>query len=282
VEQAQASRTAERVAARRAAHQILDVPPVFSDPLAFAILPEELAARIRNDPSTQEGSPLSRYLRAFLAVRSRFAEDTLAAAVAQGLTQYVLIGAGYDTFAYRNPYPELRVFEVDHPATQAAKRARLTAAGIALPESLTFVSADLAIRTLQDALAESSFDPARPAVFAWLGVVPYLERPAIEATLRFIASLATGTAVVFDYGIPRHSLGFLARLAFDRMADRVAAIGEPWKSFFTPSDLRDLLLDLGFTSIEDLGASELNGRYFADRKDHLRVGEAGRIAKAVT
>jgi methyltransferase (TIGR00027 family) len=281
VEPGKASRTAERVAARRAAHQLIDVPLVFSDPVAFSVLPPELAALIRKDPAAYEHSPLSRYLRAFLAARSRFAEDALAANVATGVTQYVIVGAGYDTFAYRNPHPGLRVFEVDHPATQEAKRRRLAEAGIALPDTLTFLPADLAVKPLGTALAESSFDGRRRSVLAWLGVIPYLERSAVEATLRDVASLPKGTTILFDYGIPRQSLGLLARVAFDRMADRVAAAGEPWKTFFTPPDLEGMLTDLGFSGIEDLGPSEINARYFANRTDGLRVGEAGRLARAV-
>ncbi len=193
----------------------------------------------------------------------------------------MIVGAGYDTFAYRNPYPALRVFEVDHPSTQEAKRQRLAAAGITIPPNLDFIAADLSVRSLDHALADSAFDATSPALFAWLGVVPYLERSAIELTLRCVAAFPEGTAIVFDYGIPRQSLGLIARLAFDRMSDRVAAVGEPWKTFFTPTDLRDLLLTLGFRSIQDLGPADLNVLYFAGRADQLRVGEAGRIAKAI-
>jgi methyltransferase (TIGR00027 family) len=173
------------------------------------------------------------------------------------------------------------VFEVDHPATQQAKRQRLSDAGVPVPTSLTYVAVDLAVRPLGDALAESSFDSARPTVFAWLGVVPYLERSDVEATLRYVSTLPIGTSIVFDYGIPRSSLGLMARLVFDRMADRVAAAGEPWKTFFTPSDLRELLLSIGFRAIDDLGQPELSARYLAGRKDQLRVGEAGRLARAI-
>lgn len=281
MERNQASRTAERVAERRAAHQLLDHPIVFRDLLAFDVLLPEVAARIRAAPRDYDRSPIATPLRAFLVVRSRFAEDSLRSAIERGISQYALIGAGFDTFAYRNPFPDLRVFEIDHPATQAEKKQRLASAGIALPGNVSLIPADLSIRSLGDALASSGFDPQKAAVFAWLGVIPYLELPAIEATFRYVASLPTGTEIIFDYGIPRQSLGFIGRFVFDRMASRVAAIGEPWKSFFTPEDLRRLLINVGFSVVEDLGADAINAKYFAGRSDRLRVGEAGRIARAV-
>jgi len=281
VEGNQASRTAERVAERRAVHQLIDHPVVFRDPLAFDVLQPDVAARIRAAPHGYDRSPIATPLRAFLAVRSRFAEDTLRTAIDRGVSQYVLIGAGFDTFAYRNPCPDVRVLEIDHPATQAEKKRRLAAAGIEPPDNVSLFPVDLSVSSLGDALASSGFDPRKPAVFAWLGVIPYLELSAIETTLRYVASLPAGTEIVFDYGIPRRSLNFIGRLVFDRMANRVAAIGEPWKTFFTPDELHRLLTNVGFRTVEDLGANEINARYFAGRSDRLRVGEAGRVARAM-
>jgi methyltransferase (TIGR00027 family) len=223
---------------------------------------------------------LGPYLRAFFVMRSRFAEDALAAAVANGVRQYVVLGAGFDTFAYRNPFPELRVFEVDHPDTQSIKRQRLAHGGIEIPASLTFVPVDFTTMKLDDALRGAGFDATKPAFFSWLGVVPYLERPAIDATFRFITSLPEKSAVAFDYAVPPESLGWTARLIFWRMAKRVAALGEPWKTFLDPQTLARDLRDLGFTSVEDFGADALNARYFAGRTDKLRIGGAGRMAMA--
>jgi methyltransferase (TIGR00027 family) len=281
VERNQASRTAERVAERRAVHQLLDHPIVFRDPLAFEVLQPEVAARIRAAPRDYDRSPIATPLRAFLAVRSRFAEDSLRTAIERGVSQYGIIGAGFDTFACRNPYPDIRVFEIDHPATQAEKKQRLAAARIELPANVSLIPADLSVRSLDEALASAAFDPQKATVFAWLGVIPYLELAAIETTFRYVASRPAGTEIIFDYGIPRRSLNFIGRLVFDRMASRVAAIGEPWKTFFTPEELHRLLTDVGFSAVEDLGANEINARYFAGRSDRLRVGEAGRIARAV-
>lgn len=259
---------------------MLDIPPVFRDSLALRMVRPEAAAEIRDNPGAYDRSPISRYLRAFLAVRSRIAEEQVAEGVAEAVSQYVVLGAGFDTFAYRNPYSTLRVYEVDHPATQAVKIQRLAAAGIEVPSSVTHVAVDLSRTSLHEALTAAGFNEAKAAVFSWLGVVPYLERNAIENVLHYVASLPAGTRIVFDYGVSPSSLGVVARLVFDRMAARVAAIGEPWKTFFAPQDLFALLRSMGF-SVEDHGAEELNTRYFAGRSDGLQVGSAGRIVKAI-
>ena len=179
-----ASRTALRVAQRRAVHQVLDQPCVLTDPIAIPLLGPEFSY-----DAAGEMHPFARAFRAFMAARSRYAEDRLAACVALGVTQYVILGAGLDTFAYRNPFPELRVFEVDFPATQEWKRALLAAADIAVPANLTFVPLDFEHMTLAAGLAGAGFDSSKPAFFGWLGVVPYLTLPAFRATLETIAAL---------------------------------------------------------------------------------------------
>jgi methyltransferase (TIGR00027 family) len=280
MQEGQASRTADRVAERRAAHQVRDRPLVLDDPIALRIIRPEVAHELRTNPPTRETTKLGPYLRAFFVMRSRFAEDALAAAVERGVRQYVVLGAGFDTFAYRNPFPELRVFEVDHPATQAIKRQRLAHSEIEIPSSLTFVPIDFTTTKLDDALRGAGFDETKPAFFSWLGVVPYLERPAIDATFRYIASLPKQTALAFDYAVPPESLGWMSRLIFNEMSKRVAAVGEPWKTFFDPATLLDDLRRAGFTSAHDFGAEELNRRYFASRTDKLRIGGMGHMAMA--
>lgn len=265
------SRTAYRVAMRRAAHQILDDPRVFEDPLALPILGPDGEARLRAEIQ-REQTLLGRALRAFMAVRSRYAEDQLARAFREGVRQAVVLGAGLDTFAYRNPFPDLRLFEVDHPATQGWKRRLLEAAGIAVPGSLTFAPVDFERQTLAEGLREAGFDAGRPAFFSWLGVVPYLTEAAITATLGFIASLPADSGVVFDYAQPPESLDPLRRRAFDALAGRVAAHGEPFQTFFDPAALTDELRRLGFGSVENLDGEAINARYFAGRGDGLRVG----------
>jgi methyltransferase (TIGR00027 family) len=273
--------TAWRVARRRAAHQILDRPVVHSDGLAAVIVAGGKASARRPEDDPRELTRLGRFLRAFLAVRSRFAEDELAAAVARGVRQYVVLGAGLDTSAFRLQGTDgLRIFEVDHPATQSWKRAVLARSGIAVSDSVAFVPLDFEKETLAEGLRTAGFDAAAPAFFSWLGVVPYLGRDAIEATLAFIASLPERSEVVFDYGIPPSRLGFLERMAFRRLARRVAAAGERFRTFFDPEPLAVLLRGIGFGEIEDLGPADINARYFAGREDGLRVGRAGRLVAA--
>jgi methyltransferase (TIGR00027 family) len=277
---AQHSRTAMRVAMRRAAHQLLDRPLVLDDPIAIPILGRETAAALRADPRQFEKGRLSSYMRAFFAVRSRFAEDQLAAARAAGVDQYVILGAGLDTFAYRNPSPDrpLRVWEVDHPATQAWKQERLAESAISIPENLTFVPIDFERETLTDALAAADFDPAAGAVFSWLGVVPYLSRSSVMATLAYVASVtAASGGVVFDFGIPPGQLTMMQRVAFEALAARVRAAGEPWQTFFDPAELSRDLLALGFAVAEDIPPAVINARYFSGRGDGFEVGGMGHL-----
>src|SRR5580658_283521 len=279
---ARPSTTAQRVAMRRAAHQILDSPRVLDDPIALPILGPEAAAQLESERGKLD-IPVARYFRAFMVVRSRYAEDELARSIGRGAIQYVILGAGLDTFAYRNPYAEsvLRVFEVDHPATQAWKLQRLAAAGIAIPPSVTFAPVDFERQSLSDGLARANFRRDAVTFFSWLGVTPYLTREAMTATLAFVASMPQGSGVVFDYAVPRSSLSFLGRLAFDRLASRVASAGEPFQLFFEPGALATQLRSMDFQSIEDLGTDQINARYFKDRTDKLRVrGQLGRLMSA--
>jgi methyltransferase (TIGR00027 family) len=274
--EAKPSRTALRVAMRRAAHQIYDERPlVFEDPIAVPILGETYAEEVRRTP-TRPDRPFSVALRAFLVARSRYAEDNLARAVGHGVTQYVLLGAGLDTFAHRNPYPGLRVFEVDHPATQAWKQELLDAGGLVTPECLTYAPVDFERESLPERLHAVGFNPALPAFFAWLGVVPYLTLAAFRSTIGFIAAQPAGSGVVLDYGQPRHVLPMLEQLAHDSLASRVALAGEPFQLFFTPEEIAAELT--AFRRIEDLGTGEINHRYFAGRNDSLWLrGTAGRL-----
>jgi methyltransferase (TIGR00027 family) len=218
---------------------------------------------------------VARDFRAFMAARSRFVEDELARAVARGVAQYVVLGAGLDTFAYRNPFSSLRVFEVDFPATQAWKRELLREAGIAVPGSLTFVALDFEHKALAAGLAEAGFDERRPAYFGWLGVVPYLTTEAFTATLGDVARLPEGTAVSFDFAFPPEALSPKRRAIFDRLAERVAAAGEPFRLFFTPEQLERELGALGFGQVEYTSTDKLNELYFRDRADGLKLSPVG-------
>jgi len=273
------SRTAQRVAIRRAAHQLLDQPRVLDDPLALRIIGGEAAAELRSNP--KEHPAFARAFRAFMVARSRFAEDELALAYAWGVRQYVVLGAGLDTFAYRNPHAGLRVFEVDHPATQAWKREQLLAAEIAIPSSLTFVPVDFERQTLGAGLELCGFDTSAPAFFSWLGVVPYLTREACMTTLGWIARMPAGSGVVFDFAIDPALLNAGQRQALDALSKRVAAAGEPFQLFFDPAKLQDELKTLGLHRTEFLQGKQINERYFQDRADGLCVrGSLGHLMAA--
>jgi methyltransferase (TIGR00027 family) len=273
------SATALSVAMRRASHQVLDRPIVFEDPLALAIIGKRRADLVRSgDP--REKSGLARSLRAFLAARSRYARDTLEASVARGVRQYVILGAGLDTSAYLSGPADLRCFEVDHPETQAWKQEALARAGIRIPDTLSFVPLDFETETLADGLRAAGFDTAKPAFFSWLGVVPYLKKETVRSTLAAIAALPEPSAVVFDYGIPPTRLPLKELLVTAYLARRVAAAGEPWRTFFDPGELAGELQSLGFRRSEDLGPAEINALYFAGRADGLSVRRMGHVVKA--
>ena len=268
--------TALAVARRRALHQTLDHPIVFEDPLAVRILVD--TEGLENRP----GSVRSPSLRAFVAARSRFAEDQVAQAFWCGVRQYVIVGAGLDTFAYRNPFaPELRVFEIDHPASQQWKRAQVTRAGIEIPDSVSFLPIDFERQTLRGELQSASgFDLHRPAFFAMLGVTPYLSQNALLAILSYVASLPPTSGIAFDYTVALDKLNIVERLNVERLAAHVARLREPFRLFLDPGKLGVTLRGMGFSSVEDLDASAINSRYFHHRSDRLRVGRAGRLVCA--
>ncbi len=282
MEHARPSRTALRVAMRRAAHQLYDTPPlVFEDPIAVAILGPH-AAEIERTPGRNplhKPRPYSVSLRAYLVARSRYAEDLRARAVQRGITQYVLLGAGLDTFAHRNVYPSLRVFEVDHPATQQWKRELLLTTGLPTPANLTYVPVDFERQSLAAQLRTAGFDLSAPTFFAWLGVVPYLTLEAFRATIRFIAEQPPTSGLAFDYAQPRSALPLLEQLSRDSLASRVQLAGESFQLYFTPSEVATELA--AFHTLEDIGASELNALYFAKRSDGLKIlGSGGRFVSA--
>jgi methyltransferase (TIGR00027 family) len=272
------SRTARGAALQRAAHQLLEIPRVFDDPLALRIFGAEgvrwLGANL--DRYRTNGS---RAMRAFLAMRSRYAEDQLAQAVARGVTQYVVLGAGLDTFAYRNPYRRLRVFEVDHPSTQAWKRSRLQEQSIDIPRSLTFAPVDFETQTLASGLKAAGFRDDRPAFFSWLGVTIYLSKEAVAGTLRTIAGVK-GNQVVFDFAPPSNAISEQERAGRDRSAASVARAGEPWINFYDPVPLADEMRAAGYSTARPLGSDAMNERYFSNRTDGFRLYGSGHIMTA--
>ena len=215
-----------------------------------------------------------------MAVRSRFAEDEFARAVGAGVRQYVALGAGLDTFAWRNPHREcgVRVFEVDYPLTQAWKRQLMEQGDMPAPPATVYVPVDFERESLASRLSDAGFDAGEPAFFSWLGVVPYLTLEAFRSTLRFFGAMAAGSGVVFDYSLPREVLSESERRVLDELAARVAKIGEPFQLFFTPGQLTDELSSVGWRAFDDLGGAEIRSRYFPGR-DEIRGG-LGRLMSA--
>jgi methyltransferase (TIGR00027 family) len=270
MEAGKASKTALRVAIRRAAHQLMDKPPVLDDPIAVRLVGTGFA---RDMERAQH--KVARDFRAFMAARSRFVEDQLALAVARGISQYVILGAGLDTFAWRNPFPALRIFEVDFPATQIWKQEMLADAGLERPAELTFVPLDFEHKTLAAGLSDAGFNAGKPAFFGWLGVVPYLTLDAFRATLGDIAHMPAGSGVSFDYGLSPAVLGPLRRLALQALSERVASAGEPFKLLFAPDEIERELRHAGFARIEQSDSKRLNALYFEKRADGLKLPDPG-------
>jgi methyltransferase (TIGR00027 family) len=257
----QPSRTALGAAGLRGAHQVLDGAAIFADPLALRILGVDADALLRE--AEAESDPYRQRLRWFIAARSRIADDALAAALKRGTGQLVVLGAGLDTTAWRvPPSQQLRIFEVDHPATQSWKRERLRQVGMRLPAGLTFVAVDFEHATLAEGLSAAGFDCARQTFFSWLGVVPYLTDDAIFSTLGFIAGLSGGAHVVFDYVNPPDSMTEPGRRAMhEALIARVAAAGERLRNHFDSGALHARLTALGFRHVEDLGWPEIAARF---------------------
>ncbi len=232
---------------------------IFSDPLALTIA----GMKAEDVQHEDESQPSRRGIRLFIAARSSYAEAALQRTVEQrGIRQIVILGAGLDTFAYRSRLPgNARIFEVDHPATQAWKRRRLKQSGIESPDSLIYAPVDFESNTLLDGLNAVGFDSTQRTFFIWLGVVPYLTEKAIDLTLGAIASLAGGAEVVFDYSDPPSSFPLELLALHEARAARVAAAGEPFLSYFDPPALHEKLRKLGFSEIDDVIAHHLLSRY---------------------
>ncbi|AOI73807.1 SAM-dependent methyltransferase [Burkholderia ubonensis] len=272
--------SAQRVATLRAVHQLLDNPLILEDRLALKILGGANEAAVRSN-SDHYDDPLSKGLRMSVVVRSRYAEDEWRKAARNGVSQYVILGAGLDTYAYREHHQARRIFEVDLPATQQWKRECLSVADIEIPASLTYVPMDFEHDTFARALSEAGFRKDAPAFFSWLGVSVYLEEEAILETLRFIASCAAGSAVVFDYVVTPSLLPPMERLGMELVRAKVAENGEPWKSFFDPASLADKIRSLGFSEANNVSPENLNNIYLTGRKDGFRMGGSSRLMHAI-
>jgi methyltransferase (TIGR00027 family) len=282
MKQSSPSLAAYSVAIMRAAHQILDNPKVFEDPIALKIVGTQGDSEIHSEERKFK-TRLHSYLRGIVVARSRFVEDELSLAIRRGIRQYVILGAGLDTFAYRNPYSSngLKVFEVDYPATQEWKVQQLNEAKIPIPKTLTFVPVDFEDQSLADQLQKVGFRSDESSFFSWLGVTMYLARETIMATMEYVSSSTpSGSGIIFDYVVPPSSQNLLRRSVFRLIARRLARVGEPWVCFFDPDLLIKDLKAVGFTQVEDTGPEEINALYFKDREDRLAVGNFGHLMKA--
>ena len=276
----QASRTAIGAAGHRAAHQVLEHGIVFADPLALVILGRDADEAV----ALAKERPERRPLRFFIAMRSRFAEDMGHRAMADGVRQILVLGAGLDTFAYRvRGAEDLRVFELDHPDTQRDKRRRLAQAEIAEPAHLAYVAHDFEQGPMTASLKDADFDPGKRTFVLWLGVTPYLAAEAVFATLGELAGWPGGAEVVFDYANPPHAIEEPATQTFHRaMAQSVAARGEPFRCYLDTAALHERVRALGFGEIEDLDRAGLVGRYLPDAPVKPRSGPGGHVVRLAT
>ncbi|GAA3577532.1 class I SAM-dependent methyltransferase [Amycolatopsis ultiminotia] len=267
--------TAVRVALWRALHLLVDAPPhVLSDEIGLRMADPGEDWRARPDMDVAATARV----RASIVVRTRFVEDLVAAA---GGTQYVLLGAGLDTFAQREEDTAVRVFEIDRPGTQEWKRARLAQLGLPLP--YRFVPVDFeAGQQWPERLVAAGFDPERPAVVASTGVSMYLTREANAATLRALSTFAPGTVVAMTFQTPLDSLTGEDRAARTAAVEGAKAGGTPFISFFAPEEMLALARECGFSDVRHVSADELNRRYFAGRPDGLGTsnGEEFLVATA--
>jgi methyltransferase (TIGR00027 family) len=277
------SRTALAAAYMRAAHQLLDARPLLlEDPVAVQLLGPEAARSITEAPESHQ-TPLARALRAHVALRSRYAEDQLRAAVEGGATTYVLVGAGFDTFALRQPpwAGGLRIVEVDHPATQALKRARIQDAGLDLPANVHFAGLDFERETLAEGLRRHGLATEARTFFSWLGVTMYLTEPAIDANLRAMAAFPQGSQTVLTFSQPPDPDSQGSLDIASQIAERVASVGEPFLSRFEPEAMTTKLLAAGFTQVDLLSREEALKLYFRDGHRDLapprRIGFASAI-----
>lgn len=277
----QPSQTLLNSAIRRGQHQLFDLPLILNDPVVLALVPEARQPDIladMGDPS----EPFPTLLRALMAMRSRFAEDRLAQAAARGVGQYVIVGAGLDTFPWRQPEfaADLRIFAVDHPASLGWVQKRLRERRLGRPGNLVHVPADLERQALGEQLEACGFDPQMPTFSSVLGVIHYLDPSAVDALLRFAARLVTGSEIVLSFVADEPMAGD-DRDALAHCLARMDRLKEPWKYRRKPAELLDHLTSLGFTDVFHLAPEVAQRRYFANRSDHLRAPRWEQLIAAI-
>jgi methyltransferase (TIGR00027 family) len=268
----QPSQSMVHTAVRRAAHQILDRPLLLDDPIVIGLVPECSEQAIRGN-SDEHNGPTQGLLRAVFAVRSRFAEDRLAAAAARGVSQYVIVGAGLDTFPWRQPLfaKSMRIFFVDHPPTLAWSMERFREHALLAPPNVTFVAADLEAQELGARLDEHGFDRGTATFLSVLGVTQYISRDAVDALFGFAASLPAQSEIVSSFS-PRDDELDPEELAGRNWGVTVTApSGEPWLTRMSAPEVFGLLTRLGFGEVFHLSKKRLRERYFSDRNDAIKA-----------
>jgi methyltransferase (TIGR00027 family) len=273
--------TAARVALWRALHVHIDAaPPVFIDEVGLRLVAPEDGWQHRPDMDATATAPM----RAGIVSRARFVEDLLADHITRGVDQYVILGAGLDTFAQRRPDLDARltVFEVDQPGPQAWKRKRLTELGYGVPEWLRLVPVDFEADSWCDRLTAAGFDPTRPAVVASTGVSMYLTREANAATVHQLSALAPGSVVATTFMLPLDHVDADEQRLRRFAEDGARRSGTPFISFFTPDEITALAVDAGFATAHHVSCEELVHRYFVDRSDGLRPAASEQILVATT
>jgi methyltransferase (TIGR00027 family) len=290
----QASLTAVTAARGRAAHLLLDgEPKIFRDDFALQFsgadseasfrqninaMLAEVAAKAGPDAAQQS----FRVARASMLMRSRYTEDALSLAIARGITHYVILGAGLDSFAWRRTdlATAIQVFEIDHPASQQWKQQRLRELGIGRPPNLTFLPIDFERETLVNGLREGGYPLDKPAFVSWLGVTQYLTREAVLSTLKEVAALARGTEISFTFIVPQALWVGDGQRMFPIAVASTAASGEPWISFFDPAELASQLKQLGFNRVVHFSPDDANDLYFSGRTDGLRIVAGEHVMRA--
>jgi len=269
-------------AVARAVHREEPRPWVIDDYLALGLAGREGLA-LRERLRAELPAPFIVAFSRWVCVRARFAEDLVERAAASGVRQYVILGAGLDSFAYRRHdlLDRLRVFEVDHPASQRWKRRRLAGLGAGIPAGLVFAPVDFERQTLREGLAQAGFDFGQLAVFSWVGVTMYLTLDAISATLATMARCRAGSRVVLTYNQPPAALGGTTGQIAAAFAGIAAEMGEPFVSRFLPGQMHRLLREHGFGEIADFGPEEARASYFQGRTDIDIAGAQRLIAATV-
>jgi methyltransferase (TIGR00027 family) len=279
------SPTAQLAAAHRAYHLMHDRPTILEDTAAIWLLGPPLSVVLRVAPLRwlfwRRLLARVRPVSVFVVVRSRYTEDSLEHSISDGCRQYVILGAGFDSWALRHEAPEVSVFELDHPATQQWKEARIQARLGTLPAHLVLIPIDFERDDITDVLRGHEFDHDSLTFVSWLGTICYLTREAIAATLTSLAKVcAPGSRVVFDYFQPKSTMSSAELQLFEDLNQGGTRRGEPIQSLLDPQEVAGMLHSAGFRVVEDLSASEIRRRYLYPRSDGLDIPGFARLCCA--